>query len=87
MKNYKQLPKFQLKLIIEDIISLPFLSILFLITKGKENSIMQNHMLRAWMQDSIDPEYDDEGRPGRWVSECSWPSFKIFKMSPQALLK
>ena len=57
--------------------------------KGKENSIMKNHMLRAWMQDSVDPEYDDEGRPGRWVAECSWPSLgirdKIFCFNPGRL--
>lgn len=57
--------------------------------KGKENSIMQNHMLRAWMQDSIDPEFNDEGRPGRWVAECSWPSLgikdKIFCLNPGRL--
>ncbi len=45
--------------------------------KGKRNKIMKEPMLRAWMQDGVDPEYDDEGRPGRWVAESSWPSLGI----------
>jgi putative CocE/NonD family hydrolase len=57
--------------------------------KNKKNDIMKEPMLRAWMQDSIDPEYDDEGRPGRWVAESSWPSLgiddKIFYLNPGRL--
>jgi putative CocE/NonD family hydrolase len=45
--------------------------------KGKRNKIMKEPMLRVWMQDGVDPEYDDEGRPGRWVAESPWPSLGI----------
>ncbi len=57
--------------------------------KGMDNTIMEEPMLRAWMQDGVDPEYDDEGRPGRWVAESSWPSLRvqdlIFYLNPGRL--
>lgn len=45
--------------------------------KNKENGIMDEPMVRAYMQESIAPSSKTEFRPGRWVSEKSWPSPKI----------
>ena len=42
--------------------------------KGKDTGLMEEPMLRAWMQDSISPEPSYADRPGRWVAEDSWPS-------------
>ncbi|WP_278265813.1 CocE/NonD family hydrolase [Nocardia sp. AG03] len=42
--------------------------------KGRDSGIMDEPMLRVWMQDSISPHPSYEQRPGRWVSEPSWPS-------------
>ncbi|WP_274426016.1 CocE/NonD family hydrolase [Chelativorans sp. YIM 93263] len=45
--------------------------------KGIANGVMDEPMLRAWMQDSERPTTQYEERPGRWVGENSWPSAKI----------
>ncbi len=45
--------------------------------KGEETGIMDEPMLRVWMQDSVPPSARYEVRPGRWVSEPSWPSPRI----------
>ncbi len=45
--------------------------------KGKETGIMEEPMLRAWMQDSVPPTTYYRMRPGRWVGEESWPSPRI----------
>ncbi|TDQ41569.1 CocE/NonD family hydrolase [Aureibacillus halotolerans] len=45
--------------------------------KGKDTGIMDEPMLRAWMQDSVPPKVDYDHRPGRWVAEQSWPSKNI----------
>lgn len=45
--------------------------------KGKETGIMEEPMLRAWMQESVPPTTAYDYRPGRWVSEESWPSQRI----------
>lgn len=42
--------------------------------KGRDNGVMDEPMLRAWMQDSIPPQPSYDDRPGRWVGEPSWPS-------------
>ncbi len=42
--------------------------------KDKETGIMDEPMLRAWMQDSVPPTTYYAQRPGRWVGEPSWPS-------------
>ena len=42
--------------------------------KGVENGVMDEPMLRVWMQDSVEPRPAYEVRPGRWVAEPSWPS-------------
>ena len=45
--------------------------------KGRETGIMDEPMLRAWMQDSVPPKTCYLERPGRWVGEESWPSPRI----------
>jgi putative CocE/NonD family hydrolase len=42
--------------------------------KGEDNGIMDEPMLRAWMQDSAPPDPAQAERPGRWVAEPNWPS-------------
>ncbi len=42
--------------------------------KGINNGVEKEPMLRAWMQDSIEPSAQYVHRPGRWVSEPTWPS-------------
>lgn len=42
--------------------------------KGIDTGLMEEPMLRAWMQDSVPPATSYENRPGRWVAERSWPS-------------
>ncbi|WP_445489167.1 CocE/NonD family hydrolase [Niallia sp. 03133] len=44
--------------------------------KGIETGIMDEPLLRAWMQDSVPPQVDYQERPGRWVAEESWPPSK-----------
>ena len=41
--------------------------------KGLDNGIMEEPMLRAWMQDSVRPATTYPERPGRWVAESAWP--------------
>ncbi len=45
--------------------------------KGIETGIMHEPMLRVWMQESIPPSAQHSVRPGRWVSESSWPSPRV----------
>ncbi|MGH3061704.1 MAG: CocE/NonD family hydrolase, partial [Gaiellaceae bacterium] len=42
--------------------------------KGAGNGVMDEPMLRVWMQDSVAPRPQYELRPGRWVAEPAWPS-------------
>ena len=53
--------------------------------KNIETGIMDEPMLRAWMQDYMSPHTSYEERKGRWVGETSWPSAnireKIFSLS------
>jgi hypothetical protein len=57
--------------------------------KDRDTGIMQEPMLRAWMQDSVPPRAFYDMRPGRWVAEPSWPSPSIaprrFHLVPGAL--
>lgn len=46
--------------------------------KGIENGIMDEPMIRVWMQESVGPETDYTIRPGRWVAEPEWPSPNIY---------
>ncbi len=45
--------------------------------KGRDTGIMDEPMLRAWMQDSLPPRTCYTERPGRWVGEDEWPSPRI----------
>jgi uncharacterized protein len=42
-----------------------------------DNGVMDEPMLRIWMQDSVPPSTAYEERPGRWVGEPSWPSPRV----------
>jgi putative CocE/NonD family hydrolase len=42
--------------------------------KGEATGIMDEPMLRAWMQEPVAPAPDYDERPGRWVAEASWPA-------------
>ncbi|HEX6198998.1 MAG TPA: CocE/NonD family hydrolase, partial [Thermoanaerobaculia bacterium] len=41
--------------------------------KGRETGVMDEPMLRVWMQESVPPRGSYEVRPGRWVAEETWP--------------
>ena len=41
--------------------------------KGRDTGIMDEPMLRAWMQEPVAPAPDYDERPGRWVAEAGWP--------------
>lgn len=45
--------------------------------KGRDTGIMDEPMLRLFMQDSVPPRSHCEERPGRWVAEAAWPSPRI----------
>jgi putative CocE/NonD family hydrolase len=57
--------------------------------KGVDTGIMDEPMLRAWMQESVPPEPYYEERPGRWVAEEMWPprhaSPRTFHLNPSRL--
>ena len=42
--------------------------------KGKDTGIMQEPMLRAYVEDPVAPEGTRAFMPGRWVGERTWPS-------------
>lgn len=45
--------------------------------KGQDTGVMDEPMLRLWMQDSIPPRSSYSERPGRWVGESEWPSNRL----------
>jgi predicted acyl esterase len=45
--------------------------------KGLDTGVMDEPMLRVWMQDWVEPRTFYEERPGRWVAEDAWPSARI----------
>lgn len=45
--------------------------------KGIDTGLMDEPMLRVWMQESVEPRPMYEVRPGRWVAEEAWPSPRI----------
>jgi putative CocE/NonD family hydrolase len=53
--------------------------------KGRDTGIMDEPMLRAWMQDSVPPRTCYDRRPGRWIGEEHWPSPRIREESYQLL--
>lgn len=42
--------------------------------KGIDTGIMDEPMLRVWMQESVEPRTFYSYRPGRWVAEPAWPT-------------
>jgi len=42
--------------------------------KDIDTGIMDEPILRAWMQESMPPQTHYEHRPGRWVAEPTWPA-------------
>jgi uncharacterized protein len=42
--------------------------------KGIDTGVMDEPMLRVWLQDSVVPRPSYPVRAGRWVAESSWPS-------------
>ena len=42
--------------------------------RGVDTGVMDEPMLRAWMQGSVDPKPFYDVRSGRWVAEPSWPA-------------
>jgi uncharacterized protein len=42
--------------------------------KGRETGIMDEPLLRVWMQEPVAPATCHPERPGRWVAEPEWPS-------------
>ena len=42
--------------------------------KEIDNDVMDEPMLRIWMQDTVPPSTAYKQRPGRWVGEPAWPS-------------
>jgi len=45
--------------------------------KGIDTGIDSEPKLRAWLQEPVAPSAHHDERPGRWVSEESWPSAEI----------
>jgi hypothetical protein len=45
--------------------------------KGTDTGMMEEPMLRVWMQESVPPKSFYRERPGRWVAEGEWPSPRI----------
>lgn len=41
--------------------------------KGVDTGIMDEPMIRAWMQEAAPPDPAPAERPGRWISEPAWP--------------
>jgi putative CocE/NonD family hydrolase len=49
--------------------------------KGIETGIMDEPMIRAWIQDATAPDPAPAHRPGHWVAETEWPSQRTGNMS------
>ncbi len=45
--------------------------------KGIDNGIMDEPTVRVWMEDFLRPTAAYDQKPGRWVTEESWPSSRI----------
>jgi len=45
--------------------------------KDIDTGVMDEPMLRVWMQDSVPPTTSYTHRPGRWVGEPDWPSKNV----------
>ncbi len=57
--------------------------------KDEDSAIMEEPMLRAWMQESVPPTTTYAERPGHWIAEPSWPSARIgmrrYRLAPWRL--
>ncbi len=57
--------------------------------KGVDTGIMEEPMIRAWMQEAASPDPAPANRPGRWVSDPTWPPEEVeshtFHVSPEGL--
>jgi putative CocE/NonD family hydrolase len=49
--------------------------------RGLDTGVEADPALRAWMQDSVPPATAYPSRPGRWVTEPSWPSPQVADVS------
>lgn len=45
--------------------------------KGQETGIMNEPMLRLFVQESVPPRGHYDSRPGRWIAEPGWPSPQV----------
>ncbi|RSK32629.1 CocE/NonD family hydrolase [Bhargavaea beijingensis] len=45
--------------------------------KGEDTGIMEEPLLRAYLQDSVPPQTSYDYRPGHWVAENQWPPAAI----------
>jgi putative CocE/NonD family hydrolase len=45
--------------------------------KGSDTGVMDEPVLRAWIQDPVPPAGYHAERPGRWVAESEWPSPRL----------
>ncbi|WP_406447002.1 CocE/NonD family hydrolase [Streptomyces sp. NBC_01613] len=45
--------------------------------KGIDTGVMDEPLLRAWLNDPVPPAPSHEEMPGRWVSDDKWPSPKV----------
>jgi hypothetical protein len=62
--------------------------------KGVDDGIMDEPMLRVWMQESVPPRPTYAERPGRWVAETAWPPRRdgrlleplLYRLAPGALV-
>jgi putative CocE/NonD family hydrolase len=48
--------------------------------KGVDTGVMDEPMLRVWMQESVPPRLHYEERPGRWVAEAGWPAEGVHEL-------
>jgi len=51
--------------------------------KGVDTGVMDEPMLRVWLQEAVPPRLHYDERPGRWVAEADWPADGI---DPRLLL-
>lgn len=59
--------------------------------KDHDTGIMDEPLLRAWMQESVPPTSRYHHRPGRWIAEKQWPSPHIkwhtYPLAPNRLAR
>ena len=57
--------------------------------KGIETGIMDEPMIRAWLQEPVPPSPEAQPRPGRWISAEGWPvagtELRSLHLSPEGL--